>query len=335
MRGNPHNSNTGSWTRAAFFCAALVLALLLLRPLFDVILFPAAPEQPSPSPAPSPAAPAVAFFGASTDPFCAPLYDGLEELCRTEGWRLLSYDCRGNAKSQKGQMEDFLRTETADIAVVYSVLEQSELNVQVKALRGTCPVVTVGSQAGALGKRYVAAHVGGAETGRTAALCEYFKTQRRGTWEVLLLADLPDEAAEELYRREFSKENVTILDKNYTWGEKFYAERYLKTGLDSFPQADAIVCTSRHSTAGALSSLRERDLRGAMAIVSLFYDPAMADSLALGDLDAAVALAPKEALERLTELLPKVLKQEKIEEKSLTYHILTPENVDELELGYE
>ena len=125
-----------------------------------------------------------------------------------------------------------------------------------------------------------------------------------------------------------------MLDENYTWGDKIYAERYLETGLDRFPEADAIVCASRHGTRGSLNTLRQRELREKIKILSLTYDPSLDDDLALGDLDAAAALSPKEAAEATVGLLPKVAKGEKVEETVLEYHVLTPENINETDLGY-
>lgn len=277
----------------------------------------------------------IAFFGSSQDPLCAPLFSAMEELCGEKGWRLISYDCKGRAAGQKGQMEDFLRTETADIAVVFSLLEQEELDRQAKALAAQCPVVTVGQAVNVSARRYVAAHVGGDETERARTLAEYLKKNRKAGQGVLLLTDLPDEEAERRIQRAFSDQRVEVLGKNYTWNGAVYAERYLTTALDDIDNVGAVVCTSRHGTTGTWNTLQEKDLRDRVKIVSLFYEPAMADDLALGELDAAVAVSPKEAAELVAEVIPKALNKEKVEETSWGYHILTPENVDELELGYE
>lgn len=335
MSGGPDNKNRERFTRAAFLCAALVLALLLLQPLTAAIV---ASTRPAPTPAPSPsAAPethTVALFGASSDPFCAPLYAALEELCEAQGWRLVSYDCRGYAVNQTGQIEDFLRTGTADVAVLYSVLEQEDLNDRVKELHKVCPVVTVGQEVERVAKRYVTAHVGTDETERVRTLADYFKDNLKRDKGILLLCDVPDAAAERLYEQTLSKEKVTVLGKNYSWGAAVYAQRYLNS-VDSFYDVGGILCTSRHGTAGAAATLEEKKLRDRIKIASLYYEPAMADDLALGGLDAAVAVAPREAGELLAELLPKVIKGEKTEEKTLTPILLTPENMDEVDLGYE
>lgn len=335
MSGRPDNQNRERFTRAAFLCAALVLALLLLQPLTAAIVAANRPAPAtSPSPAPSPDAPAVVFFGAANHPFCAPLYTELEDLCAERGWRLIQYDCLGYAVNQTGQLEDFLRTETADVAVLYSVLEQDDLNDRVKELHKVCPVVTVGQEVGRTAKRYVAAHIGVDETERIRALATYFKKNLKRNSGILLLCDVPDAAAERLYEQTLSEEKVTVLGKNYSWGAAVYAQRYLNS-VEDFDHVGGVLCTSRHGTVGTAATLEEKKLRDRIKIASLSYEPAMADDLALGDLDAAVAVAPREAGELLAELLPKIIKGEKIEEKTLTPILLTPENIDEVDLGYE
>lgn len=335
MRGRPDNKNTERFTRAAFLCAALVLVLLLLQPLTNAIVAYARPASaPAPSPSVAPETQVVVFFGAASDPFCAPFYSALEELCGSQGWRLVSYDCRGYAVNQTGQIEDFLRTGTADVAVLYSVLEQDDLHTQVKALHKVCPVITVGQEVEPVAKRYVNAHVGTDETERLRTLADYFKDNLKRNKGVLLLCDVPDAAAERLYEQTLSKEKITVLGKNYSWGDAVYAQRYLNS-VDSFYDVGGIMCTSRHGTVGTATTLGEKKLRDRIKIASLYYEPAMADDLALGDLDAAVAVAPKEAFDVLAELLPKVVKGETIEEKTLTPILLTPENMDEVDLGYE
>lgn len=332
MSGGPDNKNTERFTRAAFLCAALVLVLLLLQPLTAAIVASTRPAStPAPSPSAAPEIHTVAFFGDASDPFCAPLYPALEELCKRQGWQLIQYDCRGRAAAQQGQLDDFMRNEVADVAVLYPLAESEELTKQVKALYKCCNVVTVSQQPRTVASRYIAAHVGPAQSGRVDALCDYLDRALSKSKEVLLISDLPDPDISKEYQQEFSKRDVTVLDENYTWGDKIYAERYLETGLELFPQADAIVCASRHGTRGSLNSLRDKSLRSKIKIVALDYTPEMEEDLILGELDAAVTLLPKDAAEQVTELLPKLLNAEQLEERFLAYHVLTPHNIGELD----
>lgn len=313
-------------------CAALVFVLAAAWAVGAALS--RKPEPPAVTPSPAAEEKVVAWFGSSSDPFCAPLFDAMEEVCRANGWRLLSYDCKGRAVGQKGQIEDFLRTEQADAAVLYSVMEEDELDQQVKALAAACPVVTVGRRAGTIAGRYVAAHIGGEERRRTQTLAEYLAENGRGK-TALLMTEVPDEKMEREMMDGLSAGNVSVLDHNYTWGGQVYAERYMNTALDTFSEVEAVVCISSHGAAGAQAVLTERGLRDRAKIVSLRYDPAMADDLALGVLDAAVAFAPREAGERLAETLPHLLDGKETEDQTLTPVLLTPENVDETELGYE
>lgn len=337
MRGKPDNKIMQRITGAAFLCAALVLLVLFLRPLTDVVVSSAL-STPSAAPAPSPSAPqttcTVAFFGSASDPFCAALSPALDDLAAANGWRLIRYDCRGNATNQKGQMEDFVRTENADIAVIYSVLSQEELDAQVEDIHGVCPVITVGSSVGADAKRYVSAHVGADETERIRMLTAYFGADLQENSGVLLLYDVPDAATEALYNKVLSEEKVTVLGKNYSWLGAAYAERYLNTGVEDFSNVGGVFCTSRHGTAGTAKALGEMELRDGIKIAAFFYEPAMAEDMARGELDAAVAVSPTEAAEMLADILPKRLNGEPIVKEYLTPILLTPENIGTVDLGY-
>lgn len=319
-------------TRAAFLCAALVFLLALPRLAGSLLASgETEPGAVSPSDAPSEDTVRAVLFGDASDPFCAPLYPALEELCKRQGWQLIQYDCRGRAAAQQGQLEDFMRNEAADVAVLYPLAESEELTKQVKTLYKCCNVVTVSQQPRTAASRYIAAHVGPAQSGRVDALCDYLDRALPKSKEILLMSDLPDPNVSKEYQQAFSKRDVTVLDENYTWGDKIYAERYLETGLELFPQADAIVCASRHGTQGSLNSLRDKGLRSKMKIVALDYAPEMEEDLILEELDAAVTLLPKDAAEQVTELLPKLLNGEQLEERFLAYHVLTPYNIGELE----
>lgn len=326
MRGGLSHNRIQLLTGAAFCCAALVLLQLLA----SLGLFTAPPAATAtPTPAPETEQPVVAFLGSAQDYLCAPLYGALEELCGQKGWRLISYDCKGYAVNQTGQAEDFLRTETADVAVIWPVLEQEELDRQVKALAACCPVVTVGRQPGGAAARQTAAHVGLEEKERLHTLAQYLKGELKKGQGALLLTERPVGNTEARYKTAFAADQIEILGNNYTWDNAFYARRYLITALDDIEEVGAVVCTSRHGTVGTWNTLQEKDLRDNVRIVSLFYEPAMADDLALGELDAAVAVDPKEMGDALAELLPEVLQGKRPGTKPLTPILLTPENLEE------
>lgn len=326
MRAWLHNQIKDHFIRAAFLCAALVLLTFLLPSLDQ----PTAPS-PAPSPSSGPPATVVAFFGDGGDPLCAPLYAALRDFAKERGWRLISYDCKGSADSQLGQLQDFLRHETANGAVVYSRLDREELDRQVEALYdATGHVVTIGQQAGSSAGRYVSAHIasGGEPLNAAAA---YFQKALRGNEGVLLLSDLPDPDWEAACTDAFEAQGIAILDHGYTWTGEAYAQRYLETALEAFPEAKGILCTSRAGTAGAWNTLQEKGLRDRVKLVSLAYDAAVGDDLALGRLDAAVTVSPREAAELLEEVLPSVLEGKRPGVKTLTPVLLTPDSLDQAE----
>lgn len=281
---------------------------------------PAAAVTPTPGAEP----PVAAFFGSSADPLCEGLFDDMEELCRREGWRLISYDCKGKPVSQKGQTEDLLRTETADVAVIWPVLEAEELDEAIEPLAKQCPVVAVGKRPEGKAARLIAAYVGEDEQEQLAALAEYLQAGQDNVQGALLLTDIPDKPLEARYQRELSALHVEVLGNNYTWTGAVYARRYLITALDDIPGVDAVICTSRPGTEGTWNTLREKELRDKVLIVRLGWDQRVEDDLAVGALDAAVTVSPEELARRLGEVLPKALKGEKPGAVTLTPVLLAP-----------
>lgn len=325
MRAGLHNQIKDHLTRAAFLCAALVLLTFLLPPLDR-------PPAPSPAPSPSsgPSATVVAFFGDSGDPLCAPLYSALRDFAKERSWRLISYDCKGSADSQLGQLQDFLRHETADGAVVYSRLDQEELDRQVEALYKTGPVVTIGQQAGSSAGRYVSAHIASGGESLNAAAA-YFQKALRGEAGILLLSDLPDPDWEAACTNTFEDQGIAILDHGYTWTGEAYAQRYLETALEAFPDTAGILCTSRAGIEGSYKTLKDKGLDGQVLLFSLAFDQALSEDLALGRLDAAVTTSPAEVADLLEELLPQVLDGQRPGVKTLTPVLLTPDSLDQAE----
>lgn len=334
MSGKPDNRNKEQFTRAAFLCAALVLVLALLHPLFSVIFRSMWPDPTPTTPPPSsdpPSATVIVLFGSASDPLYTRFAQSFDRLCADNGWRLISYDCRGKATNQKGQIEDFIRKETADIAVLFSVMEQEEQDAQIKELRKKCKIITVGQKAGLVAGRYVAAHISADETERIRIAADYFRDDLKQNEGILQLSDVPDDAAEALYEKVFSQENVTVLGKNYTWTGVVYAERYLNVAFDYYEGIGGIFCTSHFGTEGSLNILRERGLRDQVKIVCLNYEPSMADSIALGGMDAAVAIDYGKGVEILQDTLQKAIKGEEIGDKTLPLLLITAANVDDLD----
>lgn len=331
MRAKLQNHIRDHFIRAAFLCAALVLLAFLLPPLDQ----PTAPS-PAPSPSPSPPATVVAFFGDGSDPLCAPLYAALRDFAKERSWRLISYDCKGSADNQLGQLQDFLRHETADGAVVYSRLDQEELDRQVEALYdATDRVVTIGQQAGSSASRYVSAHIASGGTPLNAAAA-YFQKALRGEEGVLLLSDLPDPDWEAACTNAFEDQGIAILDHGYTWTGEAYAQRYLETALEAFPEAKGILCTSRVGAEGSYKTLKDKGLDDQVTVFSLAFDPAVAEDLALGRLDAAVTTSPAEVADLLEELLPQVLDGQRPGTRTPATLILDAgDEIDLAQLGYE
>lgn len=326
--------------RRYILAVALTLALVLAARLLGA-LWPFQPEAetPAPSPTPSPQAQSqtLALLGSSADPKCEPLYDALEEWARANGWGFISYDCYGWSVSQKGQVEDLLAHEDADVAVLYAVGSQEELDGWAKALHdGGCRVITLGQAASSQGEEYVDCHMGlsAQALGRavTDRMIPDFLGQRR---EVLLVVDIPEDASTQKALDALGGTVLNVVEYGACWGQSQYAREYLEGALERHPHIAAIFCLSHAGAQGAREALRLGGWGEDTTILALDCDPDLLEDVALGQVDAAAGLSVKETAQQLTQAIPRVAQGTHLGRVALDAVTVTGENIQSIDLGYE
>lgn len=326
--------------RRYILAVALALALALAARLFWAF-WPALPEEgtPPPSPAVSPQAQSrtLALLGSSADPQCAPFYHSLEAWARANGWAFLSYDCYGWSTSQKGQVEDLLAHEKADVAVLYAVGSQEELDGWAKDLYdGGCRVITLGQSAGKDGEAYVDCHMGLSAQALSRAVTDRmipdFLGQRR---EVLLVVDVPEDPSAQRALDALGDTVLNVVEYGACWGQSQYAREYLEGALERHPHVAAIFCLSHAGAQGAREALRLGGWGEDTAVLALDCGPELLEDVALGEVDAAAGLSLEETAQQLTQAIPRVAQGTHLGRVSLDAVTVTGENVQSVHLGYD
>ena len=274
--------------RFFLFALVTVLALCALTALRLAGSVPAAPS-PAPVPAVAPAEDepfALAFFGDGTDPWCAPLFEELADWTKEKGWRLVTYDCRGSATVRQGQVEDLLRTETVQAALLYvpggtqSAASQRELldKAQVKT-------VTLSPWGGA--------DIGPAE-GLGVALenqaVPAFLDARR---DVLLVVNAPEDDSVQAALDALGHTSLNVVEYGSCWSQSQYAREYVSGALERYPYVGAVLCLGREGAWGAAQALEAIGARHEIAVLCLDQSPAAREDLALGRMDAVVEVSRK------------------------------------------
>lgn len=248
---------------------------------------PSSPVLAPATPAPGPSG-AVALLGDGNDPACAPLYDGLEELCREEGWTFVSYDCRGRAESQTGQAEDLLRREEeVRTAVVFPVEEEPDWEeaLKVKGLR----TVVLGEDREA----------------RAAQAAEYFAGALPGG-TVLVLPTVPEDPMEKLCREALERKGLTAVQNGYSWAVEAHTQALVEEALDRWPGLGGVLCFDETGALAAAQGVENRQAEGRVRVLCLEDSPLLRGQLDLGRVSALVASDPEATLEELkTALDPK------------------------------
>lgn len=283
------------------FCAAVALIVCAWS---GVGLLRERPGEAKPSavPALSPvqetqSATTLAFFGDSTDPWCQPFFQELEQWARGEGWELILYDCKGSAAAQRGQAEDLLGTEQARWAVVRLVGDQDQRDELVERLdaAGVGVVVLTGLADGDLPQGARCA-VGPDAQGAFTAAAEYFS----GAERVLVLADLADDPRIELARQTLEEAGFQVPIPGASWGLEQYAADYVNWVFVEYQgPVDGVVAFSRRGALGAKGALAGN---GARVLCLEAGEEALTD-LALGRIDGVVQLSGQETLSELERVL--------------------------------
>lgn len=272
-----------------FFLFALVSVLALCA--LTALRLAGSPPAPAPSPSPAPVlAPvaeepfALAFFGDGTDPWCAPLFEELADWTREKGWRLIAYDCRGSATVRQGQVEDLLRTERAQAALLYvpggtqSVAGQRELldKAQVRTL-------TLGLW-------------GGADIGPAEGLGVALENQALPAFigagrDVLLVVDAPEDDPAQAALDALGRGSLNVVEYGSCWRQSQYAREYVSGALERHPYVGAVLCLGREGAWGAAQALEAVGGRDEVAVFCLEQSPAAGEDLALGRMDAVAEVS--------------------------------------------
>lgn len=254
----------------------------------------APPAVVSTASAPPEQAGTLAFFGDSSDPWCRPAMEALPAWAKEQGWGLITYDCKGNPTIRGGQVDDLVRVERADVAVLCGMNDHADKTSWSKALRRAgLRVITLSPHgvepdeavdcalSAAEGQPYLAA---GQWLGQGAA--------------VVLLADLPDDPAVEQAREVLERQGVTVLDYGACWSTPQFAQDYAAIAMERWPELDGVVAFGRQGGLGAKAALGDRG-----KVLCLCWEEAMEAELADRRLDAAVEVSGEGILDALSQAL--------------------------------
>lgn len=254
----------------------------------------AAPRAVPTASAPPEKAGTLAFFGDSGDPWCRSAMEDLPAWAKEKGWGLITYDCRGNPTIRAGQVEDLLRVERADVAVLCGMNDHADKTDWTEALdRAGLRVITLDAHdvepdeavdcalSAAEGQPYLAA---AQWLGRGAS--------------VVLMADLPDDPAVEQAKEVLARQGVTVLDYGACWSTARFAQDYVAMAAERWSGLDGVVAFGRQGALGAKAALGDRG-----KVLCLSWEEAMEADLADRRLDAAVEVSGSGLLDALAQAL--------------------------------
>ena len=264
----------------------LVLALVLcVGAALDLAAPKKAPEAPAPTAYPSQPERVLALLGDAQDSWCAPLFDEIRPWAADQGWRLVHYDCAGSVQTQRGQLDDLLRTQAPEAVILYDLGDGDWRAEAVERLeKAGVQVVTL--------SRWGEADVGPAPEELWSAAMEGLEGG------ALLLTDLPDDPALSAAQAALGDR---LLGNGACWATPAYAADYLAQALPLCPQTAAVLCLSREGALGAKNYVETRGL--SVRVLALDPSPETAEDLALGRIDAVAEVSREGLLDALAQAL--------------------------------
>lgn len=315
--------------RLTAFWLALCLLLGLSLGLWGWRAWERGRTEPSAPPVESsPNAPTLAFFGASTQPWCQDALAAAEEWCGQRGWALVEYDCLGLEATLALQVDDLAKSGGADLAVLCAVTGRESLEENALALKDQgLTLISLADRP--LGPQEVPAWVRGQHLGPysehildTAAA--YFREELAPETGVVVLHDVETDPLEAAAVSALEDGGVRVAGVTYTWGSVDYAQALLGDLLGGREDIGGVLCFSRTGAQGARAALVGAGLADRVKVLCLDGGQELLDDLERGELDGVLTLAADDLAAELADALDRAAQGEALDRVSLAVEVRRP-----------
>lgn len=284
----------------------------------------AEPAPGGPSVEDLPKAPVLAFFGASTQPWCQDALAAAEDWCGQRGWALVEYDCLGLEDTLALQVADLAQSGGADLAVLCAVTGRESLEENALALKGQgLTVISLG--AAPLGPLEVPAgvkgHLGPLRQHVLDTAAAYFRAELAPETGVVVLHDVEADPLEAAAVSALEDGGVRVAGATYTWGSVDYAQTLLGELLRDQSGVGGVLCFSRTGAQGARGALDQAGLVDRVKVLCMDNSQELMDDLDGGALDGVLTLAPEDLAAQLTDALDRAAQGEPLGQVPLAVHI--------------
>ncbi|NLT13345.1 MAG: sugar ABC transporter substrate-binding protein [Clostridiales bacterium] len=280
--------------------------------------------KPSASPADSAALPkdfTIAYAAVTTNlaPWVKAIADTMQQMCDTNGWKLITYDGKGDVNTQTDQIASIISDKEANLVVLFPVNSDTGVTYVKDLDAAGIPVITLGSDVSPDGQSLVKCYVGPDQKAMVKFGADYIIKLFGATTEknYVILSGFQGQydyvVREQAVKDNFANTKFKLLDVTYCGAARDKAMEQMTTYLNTYDNIDFVFCLSDEFALGAIQAIDAAGKTGKINIVSMEAFKDSIQAIKDGKLDLTVSMKGADVVAKLIEIVPQVMAGQKVD----------------------
>jgi ABC-type sugar transport system substrate-binding protein len=263
----------------------------------------------------------IAYAAVTTNlaPWVKAIADTMQQLCDKNGWKLITYDGKGDVNAQTDQIASIISDMEANLVVLFPVNSDTGVTYVKDLTDAGMSVITLGSDVSPDGQSMVKCYVGpdqqvmvkyGADYlinlfGTTTAKNYVILSGWQGQYDYVV--------REQAVKDDLAGTQFKLLDVAYCGASRDTAMEKMTTYLNTYNNIDFVFALSDEFALGAIQAIDAAGKTGQIHIVSM---EAFKDSLQAikdGKLDLTVSMRGADVVAQLIAVIPQVMAGQKVD----------------------
>ncbi len=287
----------------------------------------------------------LAYAAVTTNlaPWVKAIADTMQQRCDSNGWKLITYDGKGDVNTQTDQIASIISDKEADLVVLFPVNSDTGITYVKDLTNVGIPVITLGSDVSPDGQSMVKCYVGPDQKAMIKLDTDYIIKLFGETAEknYVILSGFQGQfdyiVREQAVKDDFASTKLNLLDVAYCGASRDTAMEKMTTYLNTYDNIDFVFCLSDEFALGAIQAIDAAGKTGKIHVVSVEAFKASLQAISDGKLDQTVTMKGADVVAKLIEIIPQVMVGNEIdyyqasESKAINKDNLADWSVDVLE----
>lgn len=278
----------------------------------------------------------IAYAAVTTNlaPWVKAIADTMQQMCDKNGWKLITYDGKGDVNTQTDQIASIISDKEANLVVLFPVNSDTGVTYVKDLTAAGMSVITLGSDVSPDGQSMVKCYVGPDQKAMVKYGADYliklFGTTTEKNYVILSgwQGQYDYVVREQAVKDDLAGTKFSLLDVAYCGASRDTALEKMTTYLNTYNNIDFVFALSDEFALGAIQAIDAAGKTGQIRIVSL---EAFKDSLQAikdGKMDLTVSMKGADVVAKLIEIVPKVMAGEKVDYyQASTTNVITKDNI--------